>query len=325
MNAETMLATLPLFAGMSAEERRHLAGLMTAFSVPAGTVLFEEGDPGDAMYLVHVGRLEAVRPGPEGWGDVQLATLGEGAIVGEMSLMGSGTRTATVMAVEPTYGYALDRTTFDVLRADRRPGSLALIQGIGQLAVTRLGQRYAAVAASLEAGDPGPAGELPGLGLADPNLADAAYLASTLFFRDCSADEVDALSTGVVRHTVERGAAVVRPGAVVPALYLVARGAVETTVRGAGQAHRVRLAGPGRALGHLGVLGPAPSLVECRARERTVLLEYPWDRVRALLSADDSAARRFSAAFYEDAVRALHQADRPRMRLRDAREVSLQA
>lgn len=45
----------------------------------------------------------------------------------------------------------------------------------------------------------------------------------------------------------------------------------------------LRLAGPGRAAGHLGLLGDEAFVagIESRARERAVLLEVPWPRARA--------------------------------------------
>jgi hypothetical protein len=62
---------------------------------------------------------------------------------------------------------------------------------------------------------------------------------------------------------------------------------------------------------HVLALGTDASLVECKARERAVLLELPADRVRSLLPSAEPAARGFAAAFSADVVRALDQAERP--------------
>jgi CRP-like cAMP-binding protein len=98
----------------------------------------------------------------------------------------------------------------------------------------------------------------------------------------------------------------------VPAVLLVVvRGAVDVSVRRGGTAHRVRLAGPGRFVGHVGVLDSGPSPVVARTRERAVLIRIPGERAREMLREPSAAARRFSAALAEDAARALQQAERP--------------
>jgi CRP-like cAMP-binding protein len=288
MRAEELLATVPLLADLDG-----IAGLMRPFAVPAGRVLFREGEQGDTMYVVGSGQLRATRAAP-GATEIPLATLRAGDVVGELSLLGPGARTATVTAVGDSAGWALDRPAFALLHGEE------LRRRLGELAIRRLHDRYAAIAEELapaaldgfarDALDPVP-----------PEPGEQSYLAGTLFFAGLPEEDVAVVAHGARRLEASRGAVIVHAGEVPSALYLVVRGAVETTVRGVGRARRVRLAGPGRAVGHL---GPVPSLVECRARERSILLELPWARVGELGPA-------FRAALYEDVVRALLDAERP--------------
>ena len=63
-----------------------------------GEMLFREGDPSDALYLLISGRLQAVVAGPGGLGQV-VGEIGRGESVGEMGLFSGKPRRATVMAL----------------------------------------------------------------------------------------------------------------------------------------------------------------------------------------------------------------------------------
>jgi len=90
------------------------------------TVLIEEGDAGDSIYIVLSGRLRAYVSDSRGR-EVTLGLHGPGEYVGEMSLDG-GLRSASVQAAEPTLCAVVTRET--VLRhiADDPDFALALIQ-----------------------------------------------------------------------------------------------------------------------------------------------------------------------------------------------------
>lgn len=73
------------------------------------TLLIEEGDHGDAIYIVLAGRLRAFVSDARGR-EVTLGHHGPGEYVGEMSLDG-GPRSASVQAVEPTICAIVTRET----------------------------------------------------------------------------------------------------------------------------------------------------------------------------------------------------------------------
>jgi CRP-like cAMP-binding protein len=177
--------------------------------------------------------------------------------------------------------------------------------------------RYEAIAAKLGV-TPAP-GAFPGaLPEARAEPRELAHLATTLMFARMSPASVAEIAADARRLFAARGALVLAPGVPPPALYVVVHGAVEVAVRGPDTVQRVRLAGPGRAVGQLGVLGAMPAVAEARARERTVLLELPWPHVHALLDGATDAARAFVLTFSEDVVRALRYAESPVAALRVA-------
>src|SRR5437764_88871 len=63
-----------------------------------GDIVFAEGDPGDALYVVSEGKVKIFRTSPDGRENM-LAVLGPGEMFGELSLFDPGPRTATVAAI----------------------------------------------------------------------------------------------------------------------------------------------------------------------------------------------------------------------------------
>jgi CRP/FNR family cyclic AMP-dependent transcriptional regulator len=76
-----------------------MAGIETA-NFPAGAVIFKEGDKPDGVYFVLSGGVEISRT--EGGHKVALAKLGPDAVFGEMALIDSQPRSATVTTIAPT-------------------------------------------------------------------------------------------------------------------------------------------------------------------------------------------------------------------------------
>lgn len=106
------LLGVPLFADVDREMLPLIVDAAKIVRVGAGDVLFHEGDEGDALYVVVSGRLEVTR------GDVFVAALGRGAMVGETALLTEGPRTATVRAVRDAELLCISRDGFAQLLAD---------------------------------------------------------------------------------------------------------------------------------------------------------------------------------------------------------------
>jgi CRP-like cAMP-binding protein len=310
------LAASTLFGAMPESIREDLGRLMRPTSYARGEVVFRQGEPGHQLVLIESGELEALLAVPGGDAH-RLSSIGAGEVVGELSLLGDGLRTATVRATEPSTGWALERSAFDVLRHDVRPAASTVIRAIGLMAVERLNRLYQRAAGEIT-GEPAPTPS-PDAGpfAIPPERGEQAYLATTRFFEELSAAQIAAVTDGLPRLQVPRGALLAVRDQPPVALWIVVRGALETTIRGATAVRRLRLAGPGRAVGHVGLLAGAAFVerIESRARERAIVLEVPWTRVGELLGADDPAARRFAAALWTDSVRALQHGERPLARM----------
>lgn len=105
------LRNLPLFAGVPAGAIETAVRRMTPLQLPAGAVLMREGEVADRCYVVVEGRLRVDRKGPDGL-DVPVDEIGPDEIVGELGLLRSAPRNATVTALEPSRLMALDGADF---------------------------------------------------------------------------------------------------------------------------------------------------------------------------------------------------------------------
>src|SRR5207344_2912083 len=76
--------------------------------LPAAEILFREGDPGDALYVIVEGEVAVLAEGPP---RVEMARLGTGSFIGEVALMTDQPRSATVQAVADTELLRIDRKT----------------------------------------------------------------------------------------------------------------------------------------------------------------------------------------------------------------------
>ncbi len=97
---EEFFGKAPLLAGFSNDNIHALASIIDGpLTIPAGRMLFEEGDPGDAIYFILSGSFEVLKR--EEGSDVRhrLALLSAGQSIGEVSLLDSGPRSGAVRAV----------------------------------------------------------------------------------------------------------------------------------------------------------------------------------------------------------------------------------
>ncbi|MDT4937117.1 MAG: hypothetical protein QOG80_788 [Pseudonocardiales bacterium] len=89
------ITDLPIFAGCSRRQLQAIARLALEIDVDAGKVLTKEGEPGREFLIILAGSAVASHDGRE------VAIFGPGDCFGEIALLASGVRTATVVARSP--------------------------------------------------------------------------------------------------------------------------------------------------------------------------------------------------------------------------------
>lgn len=91
----TFLRRVSIFSELEDDSLREVAKKLKTFSLPKGAVLYHEGDPGDALYLIQSGRVRVVTLNEQGEERV-LNYLGRGEVFGETALLTGSSRSVTV-------------------------------------------------------------------------------------------------------------------------------------------------------------------------------------------------------------------------------------
>jgi CRP-like cAMP-binding protein len=106
-----------------------LAASGRVVALPAGALLCQKGDPGDAAWLVLEGELE-VRTVSTGGRLVRLAALGRGEIAGEMAVLDGAPRSADMVATRRTRLLKLTRGALIEALLAEPPAAIALIEAL---------------------------------------------------------------------------------------------------------------------------------------------------------------------------------------------------
>ena len=298
-----------LFAGLPDDELRQL---LRSVELQAGDVLCRQGEEADGLYVITTGSVGVYSRLPGG-GELELAALGAGEVIGELALVDGGTRAATVRALGPTTAQFLGRADFLALASRLDPTAFALKRRLTAIVCARLRSRFEVLSGALDDHD---VPERPPAELAPGIVPDERYLARLQFFRalapsqlaDCRAVEVLAYRT------------LLRAGARPDTAYVTLNGAVEEVLGTGTRRIRVRLAGPGFAVGYLGLLDGGPSPVTVATRERALLLAVPASAFTELCAGTTPLSYAFVEAVQRDLIAALRQAERPQARLAAAQQ-----
>jgi serine/threonine protein phosphatase PrpC len=124
-----VLANMPLFARLTDRELLRVMQAVHVRECQDGEVVIREGDKGDELFIVLEGKVRVSR------GDQTLTHLGRGEHVGEMALIRSVPRSASVTAVGPAELIAIRRSDFfEILRKEHEIAVKMLWQFLGVLA-----------------------------------------------------------------------------------------------------------------------------------------------------------------------------------------------
>jgi CRP/FNR family cyclic AMP-dependent transcriptional regulator len=101
-DASSLLAGTSLFADAGSEALAPVAAASRERALVRGDVLFREGDPSDALYVVVRGRVAIAMASPIDRRESVVALMEPGDLFGEMSLLDDGPRSALARALEPS-------------------------------------------------------------------------------------------------------------------------------------------------------------------------------------------------------------------------------
>ena len=114
MNLMMLLQSTELFGDLSADELAEVAEICHQQTFAVGEVLAKQGEPGDELFIVKEGWVEIALQEEET--SRTLVNLGAGQLIGEMSLVDRGPRSATVKAIhDPTVVHVIQHKDFQAL------------------------------------------------------------------------------------------------------------------------------------------------------------------------------------------------------------------
>ncbi|MCZ7588284.1 MAG: cyclic nucleotide-binding domain-containing protein [Gaiella sp.] len=120
------LRRAPLFEGLSKRELAELARVTDELTVVAGTVLCKEGGLANEFFVIVDGTAEVTKDG------VHLATRGSGDFVGEVALIATTRRTATVTATTTLRCFILTGRDFRQVLDENRPVERKVMQALAE-------------------------------------------------------------------------------------------------------------------------------------------------------------------------------------------------
>lgn len=138
--SELALTQIDFLDGVVSDELNLLTQVMVRRDFTRSDTLCREGDPGDRMWLIVKGSVSVRLRTDSAASTRRIAGLGRGTTVGEMALVESVPRSATIVADEDVTCYELPRETFDMLLNDHPSLATKLLGNLAREMARRLRQ-----------------------------------------------------------------------------------------------------------------------------------------------------------------------------------------
>ena len=116
------LKSIDLFAQIAGEDLVRIAQIAEEQTFDPGQDLMKEGELGDSMYLIVAGRVSVHK------GERVIVELGERECVGEMAILDSEPRSATVTSLEPVAVLKIEREDFYELLSEKIEIAVGMIK-----------------------------------------------------------------------------------------------------------------------------------------------------------------------------------------------------
>jgi uncharacterized membrane protein len=126
------LSEIKLFELLDDDERQLLANVVESRELKENEILFKAGDKGDALFVVVSGQVELSVRDTAGQ-KIVLTVAERGDVFGELSLLDSGPRTATALALSPTTLVRLDRDDLQLLFTKKPAAALHMLAVMGAM------------------------------------------------------------------------------------------------------------------------------------------------------------------------------------------------
>ncbi|MCE9644668.1 MAG: HEAT repeat domain-containing protein [Chloroflexi bacterium] len=123
-----LLREIPIFGGLSPEDLKRVAEIAHEQWYPQNTNIFNQGDEGNVMFVIVEGRVQVVRTSDSH--EKVLAERGPGDFIGEMAIIDSVPRFATLHTLSDVRMLAIDGLTFMGILRERPEVSVAVLRSL---------------------------------------------------------------------------------------------------------------------------------------------------------------------------------------------------
>ncbi|MGD2055648.1 MAG: cyclic nucleotide-binding domain-containing protein [Gammaproteobacteria bacterium] len=123
-----MLTKVPLFADLDEAELARISSKAVTKRYPRNTTIINEGDISDSLYIILSGRVRVYLSDMDGK-EVILNDQGPGEFFGEMALLDSAPRSASVVTTEKTELSIISKTDFEEFVLQHPQTLLKILQG----------------------------------------------------------------------------------------------------------------------------------------------------------------------------------------------------
>ncbi len=127
---EQFIKSIPLFSYCATEDLTEVLRLLRPVELKAGDVLFKQGEPGRAMWVLGKGVEVSLATSSAQGRPVVVAYAREGDVVGEMALVDDGPRSATAVVVEGGPAQQIDAQEFHAIRGTYTPAAFKIMRKI---------------------------------------------------------------------------------------------------------------------------------------------------------------------------------------------------
>lgn len=133
---DSRISKLDIFSDLDVRELRKVQRFLKELRVPAGEVIFREGEVGLLMYIILSGTVSiSIKTADDE--EVEVSQIPEGSFFGEMSILEKTVRSATCRALDSCHMLSLDWKGFRTLMTRQPRASIKIIQHMLNTATSR--------------------------------------------------------------------------------------------------------------------------------------------------------------------------------------------
>lgn len=128
MDRILLLREVPMFAGLIPDDLERIAEIAQEQLYPTHALICREGDPGNALYIIVTGEVEVVKS--LGKDEKILGHTKPGQFVGEMAILDSAPRSATLRALNQVRILSIEGDAFNMIMLDRPEVAISVLKSM---------------------------------------------------------------------------------------------------------------------------------------------------------------------------------------------------